>query len=52
MVYLEDAGVQVCEAHGWPMTRMMENGFGIVARRYRIEYRQPAVFGDDLEITT
>jgi len=28
------------------MTRMMEAGFGLVARRYRIEYRQPAVFGD------
>jgi acyl-CoA thioester hydrolase len=52
MVYLEDAGVQVCQAHGWPMTRMMEAGFGLVARRYRIEYRQPAVFGDELEIAT
>lgn len=52
MVYLEDAGVQVCEAHGWPMTRMLEAGFGIVARRYRIEYRQPAIFGDELEIAT
>ncbi len=52
MVYFEDAGVQVCEAHGWPMTRMLEAGFGIVARRYRIEYRQAAVFGDELEITT
>ncbi|MGD8807766.1 MAG: thioesterase family protein [Chloroflexota bacterium] len=52
MVYLEDAGVQVCAAHGWPMTRMMEAGFGIVARRYRIDYRRPAVFGDELEIST
>jgi YbgC/YbaW family acyl-CoA thioester hydrolase len=34
------------------MTRMMEAGFGIAARRYRIEYRQPAVFGDELEIAT
>jgi acyl-CoA thioester hydrolase len=52
MVYFEDAGVQVCQAHGWPMTRVMEAGFGLVARRYRIEYRQPAVFGDELEIAT
>jgi acyl-CoA thioester hydrolase len=34
------------------MTRMMDAGFGLVARRYRIEYRQPAVFGDTLEIAT
>ena len=52
MIFFEDAGVQVCQAHGWPMTRMMEAGFGLVARRYRIEYRQPAVFGDELEIAT
>ncbi len=52
MIYVEDAGVQVCAAHGWPMTRMMEAGFGLVARRYRIEYNQPAVFGDELEIAT
>ncbi len=52
MIYFEDAGVQVCQAHGWPMTRMMEAGFGLVARRYQIEYRQPAVFGDELEIAT
>ena len=34
------------------MTRMMEAGFGLVARRYRIEYKQPAVFGDEPEIAT
>ena len=52
MIYVEDAGVQACAARGWPITRMMEVGFGIVARRYRIEHRQPAVFGDELEIAT
>ncbi len=52
MVYLEDAGVQVAAAHQWPMARMFEAGFGIVARRYRIEYQQPARLDDDLEIQT
>ncbi len=52
MAYIEDCGVQVAAAHGWPMTRMMEEGFGIVARRYRIEYRQPAVMDDELEVDT
>jgi acyl-CoA thioester hydrolase len=52
MAYIEDCGVQVAAAHGWPMTRMMEAGFGIVARRYRIQYRQPALLGDELEVAT
>jgi len=52
LVYLEDCGVEVSAAHGWTMTRMMEAGFGIIARRYRIEYRLPAVLGDELEVST
>jgi acyl-CoA thioester hydrolase len=52
MAYLEDCGVAVAAAHGWSMARMMEEGFGIVARRYRIEYRQAAVLGDELETAT
>ncbi len=52
MAYIEDCGVQVAAAHGWPMARMMEEGFGIVARRYRIQYRQPAVLDDECEVAT
>jgi acyl-CoA thioester hydrolase len=52
MAYIEDCGVEVAAAYGWPMTRMMENGFGIIARRYRIEYRLPAFLGDELEVST
>jgi acyl-CoA thioester hydrolase len=52
LAYIEDAGIQVCDAHGWPMQRMRDEGFGILARRHRIEYRQPAQMGDDLEIST
>jgi acyl-CoA thioester hydrolase len=48
--YIEDAGARVCEAYGWPRQRMMEAGFGVVLRGYRIEYRQPAQMGDELEI--
>jgi acyl-CoA thioester hydrolase len=50
--YLEDCGVQVAAAHGWPMSRMQAEGFAIVARRHRIEYRQPAVLDDELELAT
>lgn len=52
MAYCEDAGVHVAAAFGWTMARMMEAGFGIVARHYRLEYKQPALVGDTLEITT
>lgn len=50
--YVEDCGVQVSEAHGWPMPRMFAEGFGLVARRHRIEYRIPALLGDELELST
>jgi acyl-CoA thioester hydrolase len=50
--YLEDCGVQVAAAHGWPMSRVQTEGFAIVARRHRIEYQQPAVLDDELELAT
>jgi acyl-CoA thioester hydrolase len=50
--YIEDCGIQAIAAFGWPITRMREDGFGIFARRERIEYRQPAILGDELEIAT
>jgi acyl-CoA thioester hydrolase len=52
LTYLETVGVEAVEAFGWPMARMTEHGFGIVGRRYRIEYKQQPVMGDELEITT
>ncbi len=50
--YIEDAGVHVAEAHGWPMKRMADEGFALFARQHRIEYRVPAVLGDEIEIST
>ncbi len=52
LAYIEECNVGVAAAHGWPLARMMAAGFGIVARRYRIEYRQPALMDDELEVTT
>jgi acyl-CoA thioester hydrolase len=52
LAYLEDCGVQAATVHGWPQARMQAEGFAIVARRHRIEYRQPAVLGDGLELAT
>jgi acyl-CoA thioester hydrolase len=52
VAYLEECAVQVAKAYGWPMARMIEARFGIVARRYRIEYRLPALMSDELELST
>lgn len=50
--YADDAGVQVGAAFGWTMARMISAGFGIVARRIRIEYSQSALLDDELDIQT
>ena len=52
MAYFEDCGVRILDAYGWPMSRMIDINLGLVARRYRIEYKQSAVMGDELEIAT
>jgi acyl-CoA thioester hydrolase len=52
ITYLENCSVQVAAAFGWPMSRMRAAGFGIIARRYRIEYLLPALQDDELELAT
>jgi acyl-CoA thioester hydrolase len=50
--YVEDCGMQAALAYGWPVHRMQAAGWGIFARKERIEYRLPALLNDELEITT
>ncbi len=52
LAYAEDAAVEASMAMGWSPARMREHGFSIQVRRHRIEYKIPALLGDDLEITT
>ena len=52
LAYIEDCGLQVSAAHGWPLQRMQDEGFAVIARRHQLEYLQPAVYGDELEVTT
>lgn len=52
LAYIEDCGRQVVAAHGWPMERMMSEGFAILLRRNQIEYIRPAYLDDELEIVT
>jgi acyl-CoA thioester hydrolase len=51
--YLEGCAIQDAISRGWPVSRMLKEAqFAIVARRYRIEYRQPAYLNDELELST
>jgi acyl-CoA thioester hydrolase len=50
--YIEDCGVGMVAAFGWPIPRMTAEGFAVVARQHRIEYKQPALLDDELEVTT
>ena len=52
LAYLEDCGVQAAMVHGWSPPRMRAEGFAIMARRHKIEYRQPCVLGDEVELAT
>lgn len=52
LAYLEECGLQAAAAHGWPLARMTAAGFAVVAHTYHIEYKLPALPGDELEIAT
>jgi acyl-CoA thioester hydrolase len=52
LAYIEECNGQVAVAHNWSLSRLLSIGLGIVARRYRIEYLEPAVMDDELEVTT
>ena len=50
--YVEECGMQVLNAHGWHPERMAEKGFAILVRKNHIQYRQPALLDDEMEIST
>jgi acyl-CoA thioester hydrolase len=50
LAYFEDCAVQAAEAHGWPPGRLEAAGAGIHATHHRIDYRQPALLDDELEV--
>ncbi len=54
-VYLEyasECGANHVSAVGWPWERMKAAGFAIFLRSNHIQYKQPALLRDELEITT
>jgi acyl-CoA thioester hydrolase len=52
LVYVSDCAFEVARAYGWPAQRSLEAGFAIVVRHHRVEYRQPALLDDELDIAT
>jgi acyl-CoA thioester hydrolase len=52
LAFVSEAGFAVGAAFGWPHQRMLEAGFGILARQHHLEYRLPAAYGDELAIAT
>jgi len=52
LAFMEDCGIHAAAAYDWPVVRMQAGGFAVVARRHQIEYRQPALLNDELELAT
>lgn len=52
LAYVEECGVQVGNAFGWPETRLQTEGLGIFTRRHQVEYKAQAVLDDEIEVAT
>lgn len=50
--YVEEAVRRQLAAAGWPAARLATEGLDIATRHHRIEYRQPALPEDELDVTT
>jgi acyl-CoA thioester hydrolase len=50
--FVEDAARQAASQYGWPVSRMAAEGFDLATQRLRIEYRQQARPGDEMDIAT
>ncbi len=52
LTYLEEAAIEHAAAAGWPASRLREHGGVFIARRHEIDFLQPAVEGDVLQVRT
>jgi acyl-CoA thioester hydrolase len=50
--FAEESALGAVEALGWPIQRMVSEGFAIVLRRHQVEFLSPAHLGDELEVAT
>ena len=49
---MEDVALGAAEHAGWPLARVTEHDLALYARQHRIEYLRPALFGEELRVTT
>ncbi|MDP8972356.1 MAG: acyl-CoA thioesterase [Actinomycetota bacterium] len=52
LTYLEEAAIEHAAAAGWLSSRLREHGGVFIARRHEIDFLQPAVEGDLLQVRT
>jgi acyl-CoA thioester hydrolase len=52
LAYIQECALQSLGALGWPVSHLEAEGVAIATRTHRIEYRQPALLDDELEIAT
>ncbi len=50
--YVEDCGFQLLKHFKWPMQRMYDEGCAILIRKHHIQYVQPALFDDEIEVAS
>jgi acyl-CoA thioester hydrolase len=50
--YVEDCGFQLVKHFQWPAQRMRAEGFAILIRKHHIQYLQPALFDDEIEVAS
>ncbi len=50
--YVEDCAVQLANHFGWSFEQWGKHGLAFVARQHRIQYLQPVLLEDELEIST
>jgi acyl-CoA thioester hydrolase len=50
--YVEDCGFQLLKHFKWPIQRMRDEGCAILIRKHHIQYLQPALFDDEIEVAS
>jgi acyl-CoA thioester hydrolase len=50
--YIEDCGFQLVKHFNWSQQRMRDEGFAILIRKHHVQYVQPALLDDELEISS
>ncbi len=50
--YVEDCGFQLVKHFKWPERRMRDEGFAILIRKHHIQYVQPALLDDEIEVAS